>query len=205
MRFLATLSLILFSSQISIASGFDIRSISDVSSIVARPDGRYDVTCKDGSKEVASMEQIRLGVVCGGGAVQHPEIEAIFAKSGGEFYVLCKSGNWETKTAADIEQGNVCSGGATNPDLPSGNFVDQRPIKLVVTIVGPNISLAWPHPKDLANGLYTCTGKPAVCVHESGYRVVVTGRQMFTWEYKEGSNDYQFRLDTESVKPLAGQ
>ncbi len=38
--------------------------IEDAASMVARPDGAYDVTCKDGRTEVATAEQIRSDAVC---------------------------------------------------------------------------------------------------------------------------------------------
>ncbi len=38
--------------------------ISDASSLIQRPDGRFDVVCKDGSREVVTAEQIAANEVC---------------------------------------------------------------------------------------------------------------------------------------------
>lgn len=44
------------------------QDVEDVSTMIARGDGTFDVVCRDGSREVATADDIRLDRVCDGGS-----------------------------------------------------------------------------------------------------------------------------------------
>lgn len=185
-----------------------VRSLLDVQSAILNSNGTYTVTCFDGIAETVSPEELKNGYVCGTKAPENIlNVEAIFTHPDGEFYVLCKNNSWEKVTVEAFQNINACN---TEPNnligfpLIVGKYVDQRPIEISLTYQGPDILIAWPSTADLANGLYTCTNNLNVCTHKSGYRILVTGKDNFTWEYSEGSNDYQFNLK-QSEHALAGK
>ncbi|MEY4630815.1 MAG: hypothetical protein RIQ81_935, partial [Pseudomonadota bacterium] len=104
--------------------------IDDAVSVISRDDGKFDVTCKDGTKEVVTGSQLKNGDVCGGSDAPVPGngVHAFFAKGGGSFYVLCDDKSWELGTAGQIQNGSVCG---TDPGPNKRVFSDgteQRPV-----------------------------------------------------------------------------
>ncbi len=84
-------------------------SVSDVKSMTLRADGKYDVVCENGTKEVVTARQISDDEVCGGAApVPGPEVSAVYSRPEGGFFVLCKNKTWEIATAQMIQHGKVC-------------------------------------------------------------------------------------------------
>ncbi len=68
----------------------DSALMGDVKSMVARADGKFDVTCKDGSTQVATLDDLRASNVCG-----TPHGKYVFvsrAQSPGELTFRSKSG-----------------------------------------------------------------------------------------------------------------
>lgn len=68
MRALLLLCLCLSWSLVSSAQGFSSshkeRELNDIISITKRPDGQFDVICKDGSSEIKSADDVQFGEIC---------------------------------------------------------------------------------------------------------------------------------------------
>lgn len=119
---LLTAALGILNPTISLANDFEVRSVSDVQSMVLRVDGKYDVVCKNGSTEVVTAEQIKEDKVCGGGCPQPgPEIEAVFSRPQGDFFALCKNKSWDVATAKMIQEGKVCKAPLPNTIVSDGS------------------------------------------------------------------------------------
>lgn len=184
---------------ISSTNDFETLSASDVQSVVLRVDGKYDAVCKNGSTEVVTVEQIQEDKVCGGGCPKlNSEIEAVFSRPQGGFFALCKSNSWEVATAKMIHEGKAC---AVTPGLQSGTYINEHPIRVDVTVQGQHILMKYHSHHDAANGLYACSGKPAICVHNKGFRIIVMANQSFTWQQKVGLNTISsYRLEESKVQ-----
>jgi hypothetical protein len=98
------IKLLLFFSSLStfsaIAGEVHTQTVSDAASMIQRADGKYDVVCKNGTREIATAEQIQKNDVCVRPVVSN--IEAVFNRPQGDFFVLCKNYSWETGTADNI-------------------------------------------------------------------------------------------------------
>lgn len=107
---------------ISRANATDTRSVADVQSMTIREDGSYDVVCKNGKHEIATVQQIHENKVCGGDCPIPAGVVAIFSRPEGNFFVLCKGKSWEIATAVQVQGGNVCGGAASLSGRWSGHF-----------------------------------------------------------------------------------
>lgn len=105
---------------------FAKREVSGIQSAVPNSSGKYDVTCLNGDKEVASWEDIQEGRVCGGACPKlTPGIEALFLKEEGSFFVLCKDRSWEVATDWMIKKGEVCEKHGHYSGCESGSAADR--------------------------------------------------------------------------------
>lgn len=87
-----------------------VKAVSDIQSMVLRADGSYEVTCRSGSTEVATPDQIQANDVC------HPpaptRVTAVFQRAEGDFFVLCVDNTWQFAATDAIQAGTVCQGPA---------------------------------------------------------------------------------------------
>ncbi len=95
-------------------------ALSDTKSVVRRSDGKFDVVCSNGDKEVASAQEIIDGKICQGMVVvPKSDMEAVFAKSGDDFYVLCLDKTWRLSSSSDVTSGKVCN---VDPGIYKGKW-----------------------------------------------------------------------------------
>jgi len=89
---------------------FAMRNISEVKGMQIRDDGSYDVICTDGSREIASPLDIRIGNICPNRPiVANANIISLQKRQDGQFNILCRDGSSVTASADDIVAGKPCS------------------------------------------------------------------------------------------------
>lgn len=93
-------------------AGVSTSSVDSVQRLTLRGTDEYDVVCKDGSREIATLKQIESDDVCKGNDVPVPSngIVAMFSDEKLGFYVLCQDATWQIATSGDITNGKVCVG-----------------------------------------------------------------------------------------------
>jgi hypothetical protein len=110
------------------AQGYAFIEVSDVASMQVRPDGNYDVICRNGTFEVATETDIRANAVCLDEPLPESGILSVQVREDGMFDVLCKDLTREVATTEQIRDLLVCLG--TNPPpslapLTAGRWVSK--------------------------------------------------------------------------------
>jgi hypothetical protein len=72
----AAASQVACSQPVGIAGAGSEAAITDLASVTARPDGQFDVVCKDGRKEIDTAEDIQANAVCVAVASSGPVVNA---------------------------------------------------------------------------------------------------------------------------------
>lgn len=92
-----------FSSFAALAAPFAVKGLGDIASMKVREDGSYDVVCKDGRNEVASVADLTAGNVCKPGL---PLDQCIQDQYGNKYHINIDAENhYVTGT---VETGQSC-------------------------------------------------------------------------------------------------
>jgi hypothetical protein len=93
-------------------------NLGSLVSLQVRDDGRYDVICKNGGKEVANSVQLMLGSICPAGAIKTASFLSIQVTQDGKYSVIChdKDQSHHVVTSDDIANGRVCMTQAPSSD-----------------------------------------------------------------------------------------
>jgi hypothetical protein len=76
-----------------------------------RSDGRYDVVCSDGAREIVTATDLHANNLCPNSTNHTPsEIQSIIRNADGTFSVICKNSSHVTVSEAEILGGKVCTG-----------------------------------------------------------------------------------------------
>ena len=158
------------------------RTVSRVSSLQVRADGKFDVICSGGTFEIAAVEDIAANRVCGVGPAPMPltGMRSAIRKNEGTFEILCSDGSVETHATSSLVAGMPCfsvgktvlgggvSGGAT-ATLPA-NAVLFIPFetKTAMKVTGWGFGTAVQRDPQVVMGIYTSyEGKPQALVASS--------------------------------------
>lgn len=87
-----------------------LQDIDDVMTMQVREDGRYDVICEDGSREIVTDADIRANDACPNSSNNEPtHIVSVQRRADGLFAVICDDLSHLTVTGAELVSGDVCA------------------------------------------------------------------------------------------------
>lgn len=108
-------------------------SILSVESLISIGEDKVNVTCRDGSSEIARMEDLKADKICGGSHKNAPfqPIKSVKIDGGGGAEIECPSGNREWARTTEIRYGVLCASdgkGIFNYSLSiGGTLKDTKP------------------------------------------------------------------------------
>jgi hypothetical protein len=120
------LVLIPFLSMLFTLSAFadwESKTISEVAVMHARDDGKYDIFCTNGTREMVTDLDLRLNNVCPNLKSSKPtNILSLQKRADGDFDVVCRSLKKLVATEAQIIEGSVCGNNPPRVILEDGIY-----------------------------------------------------------------------------------
>ncbi len=105
------------------AGDFELSSFRDVAVMHGRDDGRYDVFCVNGNREIVTDLDLHLNNVCPNETSSAPtNILSLQRRSDGQYDVVCRDLKKLVATEAEVLNGGVCNPSVPSVILQSGNF-----------------------------------------------------------------------------------
>ncbi len=176
-------------------------TVDEIATFQQRDDGKYDVVCKSGEREVATDLDLQLNNVCPHKSTGKPSnILSVQKRDDGQFDVVCTDQSKKVATAQQIIDGSVC---VSNPPTPPKSVIEAGyyeavsgytswcPQQVTPKMTGDTLTgLSIQHVGGCSvTSEYTCSGN--VCngsVSSYKYRVTIQDSKHYEFASGDGAN-----------------